>query len=103
MVIEGEVKELVEKALLVDSLICTKLGLAWQQPPMPFMEISGPIQSKKPLVQCSQTVMFQKGAEGHGQSGAEEEQEKLMKAVLELLCDEAVRNTFIKTIANTDT
>uniref|UniRef100_A0A3Q4BIY3 Dynein regulatory complex protein 1/2 N-terminal domain-containing protein n=1 Tax=Mola mola TaxID=94237 RepID=A0A3Q4BIY3_MOLML len=89
LVIEEEVKELVENALLVDSLICTKLGLAWQRPPMPFMELSGPIQPKKQLVQCSQMVMYQKGASGQAQSGAEQEQEKLMKAVLELMCDES--------------
>ncbi|XP_051264423.1 dynein regulatory complex protein 1 [Dicentrarchus labrax] len=48
LMIEAEVKQLVERSLLIDSLICKQhLGLAWERPLMPFMELSGPIQSQK--------------------------------------------------------
>ena len=43
LTIEAEVKQLVERALLIDSLICKQhLGLAWERPPMAFMELCGP-------------------------------------------------------------
>ncbi|XP_044025293.1 dynein regulatory complex protein 1 isoform X2 [Siniperca chuatsi] len=48
LMIEAEVKQLVERALVIDSLICKQhLGLAWERPPMAFMELSGPIQPQK--------------------------------------------------------
>lgn len=55
--IEAEVKQLVEGALLVDSLIYRQhLGLTWERPPMAFMENSGPLkpqkQAQRPNRQC---------------------------------------------------
>ncbi|XP_054475060.1 dynein regulatory complex protein 1 [Anoplopoma fimbria] len=48
LMIEGEVKQLVERVLVIDSLICKQhLGLTWERPPMEFMELSGPIQPQK--------------------------------------------------------
>ncbi|XP_023266563.1 dynein regulatory complex protein 1 isoform X2 [Seriola lalandi dorsalis] len=69
--VEAEVKQLVERALVTDSLICKQhLGLAWKRPPMAFMELSGPIQPQKQAhkaaselfptgqaLQCSQGTM----------------------------------------------
>ncbi|XP_076612937.1 dynein regulatory complex protein 1 [Chaetodon auriga] len=58
LMLEAEVKQLVERALVIDSLICKQhLGLAWERPPMPFMELSGPIQPKTQAVSQS----FQSG------------------------------------------
>lgn len=46
--IEAEVKQLVERVLVIESLIYKQhLGLAWERPPLPFMERSGPIQPQK--------------------------------------------------------
>lgn len=45
--LEAEVKQLVERVLVTDSLICNHLGLAWQRPHMEFMEVSGPVQPQK--------------------------------------------------------
>ena len=45
--IEAEVKELVERAVAIDSLICKHLGLVWERPPMTVMELSGHIQPQK--------------------------------------------------------
>ncbi|XP_035851600.1 dynein regulatory complex protein 1 isoform X2 [Sander lucioperca] len=48
LMIEAEVKQLVERVLVIDSLICKQhLGLAWERPSMEFMELSGPIQPQK--------------------------------------------------------
>lgn len=48
LMIEAEVKQLVERVLVIESLIYKQhLGLAWERPPMPFMEHSGPIQPQK--------------------------------------------------------
>ncbi|KAM3602364.1 uncharacterized protein V6R79_002764 [Siganus canaliculatus] len=48
LMLEAEVKHLVEKVLVIDSMICQKhFGLAWEQPPMPFMDQTGPIKPKK--------------------------------------------------------
>ncbi|XP_032398470.1 dynein regulatory complex protein 1 isoform X3 [Etheostoma spectabile] len=67
LMIEAEVKQLVEKVLVIDSLICKQyLGLAWERPHMEFMELSGPIQPQKQAsqlfhtgqaLQCSQRMM----------------------------------------------
>lgn len=112
--VEAEVKQLVERALVIDSLICQQLGLAWERPPMPFMELSGPIQPEKQALQSNQRVMgasvepklethtgstamemYQEGTAVQSEGGAEVEQVKLsMETVMELLCDEAVRDTF---------
>lgn len=121
--IEAEVKQLVEKALLIDSLICKQhLGLSWERPPMDFMELSGPIQTQKQAHSSSQQADSQLLHSGQGlqcsqglietraestsmkiykagttvQSGSSAEVEELsietLKKVMELLCDEAVRN-----------
>ncbi|XP_037605950.1 dynein regulatory complex protein 1 [Sebastes umbrosus] len=47
LMLEAEVKQLVERVLVTDSLICNHLGLAWQRPHMEFMEVSGPVQPQK--------------------------------------------------------
>ncbi|XP_041815317.1 dynein regulatory complex protein 1 [Chelmon rostratus] len=58
LTLEAEVKQLVERALVSDLLICKQhLGLAWDRPPMPFMELSGPIQPKSQAV----SQLFQTG------------------------------------------
>ncbi|CAG5927979.1 unnamed protein product [Menidia menidia] len=45
---EAEVKRLVERALDIDSVICKQhLGIAWERPHIPFLELSGPIQPQK--------------------------------------------------------
>lgn len=63
--IEAEVKQLVERALVIDSLICKQhLGLSWEKPPMAFMEFSGPIQPQKQAQRSTQQVgsqLFQTG------------------------------------------
>ncbi|KAI3364267.1 hypothetical protein L3Q82_011067 [Scortum barcoo] len=46
--IEAEVKQLVEKALLIDSLICKQhLDISWERPPMAFTGLSGPNHQQK--------------------------------------------------------
>ncbi|XP_029281704.1 dynein regulatory complex protein 1 [Cottoperca gobio] len=48
LMMEAEVKQLAESVLVIDSQICKQhLGLAWQRPPMEFMELSGPVQPQK--------------------------------------------------------
>ncbi|XP_031731308.1 dynein regulatory complex protein 1 isoform X2 [Anarrhichthys ocellatus] len=48
LMIDAEVKQLVERVLVIDSLICKEhLGLAWERTPLEFMELSGPIQPQK--------------------------------------------------------
>lgn len=128
---EAEVKQLVERVLVIDSLICKQhLGLAWERPSMAFMELSGPIQPQKQagqsvsqLVQTGQALqrsqrimdtsvgpqletdtesmgmeMYKEGTAVQSESGVEVEEGKLsmetLKKVMELLCDEAVRNKF---------
>lgn len=91
--VEAELKQLVEKALAIDSQIHKHLALAWTRPSMPFMERSGPIQLQKQTsspakqqiqaevdLQCSQAMM----------DGSEADDETLKKS-MELLCDEMVR------------
>lgn len=80
LMIEAEVKQLVEGALLIDSLIYKQhLGLPWERPPMAFMDVSGPLQPQKQAqgptcqavsqlfqtgqaVQCSQGMMMDASA-----------------------------------------
>ncbi|XP_070705991.1 dynein regulatory complex protein 1 [Pempheris klunzingeri] len=124
LMVEAEVKQLVEKALLTDSLICRQpLGVAWKCPPAAFMGLSSPIQPQKRSCQdasqlfqtgqCSQKMAdgsvgpgmetddestdgesSQEGAAAQSEDGAEVDDGKLtveiQKAVMELLCDEAV-------------
>lgn len=112
--IEAELKQLVERVLLIDSLICKQLGLAWEQPTVPFMELWGPIQPKKQTLQCDQRAtgtslgpklgsdtestamgMYHERTGGQDESDAEVMQMELsLEAVMELLCDETVRNMF---------
>ncbi|KAF3849937.1 hypothetical protein F7725_019656, partial [Dissostichus mawsoni] len=104
LMIDAEVKQLVERALDIDSQICKQhLGVAWERPVMGFMELCGPIQPQgvPQDSQDSQRMMDPSGrkeieAEGsavQSESGAEEEEEKLpmetLKGVMELLCDKA--------------
>ncbi|KAJ4928885.1 hypothetical protein JOQ06_004507 [Pogonophryne albipinna] len=110
LMIDAEVKQLVERALDIDSQICKQhLGVAWERPVMGFMELCGPIQPQGvPQLlhtgqdsQDSQRMMdpsVRKEIEAEGsavqtESGAEEEEEKLpmetLKGVMELLCDKA--------------
>ncbi|KAM6901524.1 LOW QUALITY PROTEIN: dynein regulatory complex protein 1-like [Lycodopsis pacificus] len=71
LMIDAEVKQLVERVLVIDSLICKEhLGLAWERTPLEFMELSGTIQPQKQArmpparlchtgqnLQCSQRMM----------------------------------------------
>ncbi|XP_071335511.1 dynein regulatory complex protein 1 isoform X2 [Trachinotus anak] len=106
LTVEAEVKQLIERALVIDSLICKHhLGLAWERPPMAFMELSGPIQHQKEAsqdvspqfhtgraLQCSQSKgmmdasdglgathgeMCMEGSVGQGESNVEVEDKKL--------------------------
>ena len=113
LMIDAEVKQLVERALDIDSQICKQhLGVAWERPVMGFMELCGPIQPQAlPQLlhagQDNQRMMDPSGSKGietegsevQSESGAEEEEEKLpmetLKGVMELLCDKAVRDKFI--------
>lgn len=111
--LEAEVKQLVERSLVIDSLICKQhLGLAWERPAMAFMDLSGPIHPQetvhqavaqvntsdglKPEAEAESMDMDREGTEGQGESDAKVEYRKLSldtaKKVLELLCDEAVRH-----------
>lgn len=112
--IEAELKQLAERVLLIDSLICKQLGLAWEQPIVPSMELSGPIQPRKQTLKCNQRVagtsrgpklgsdtestamgMYHERTGGQDESDAEVMQmEVSMEEVMELLCDETVRNMF---------
>lgn len=106
--VEAEVKQLVENALVIDSLICKELGLAWERPYIPFMEVSGPIQPKKRASQRNKKVSDgaivrngendRDGVATDSQEGSvcstEEWEKMLMETVTELLFDEAVRDKF---------
>lgn len=112
--IDAELKQLAERVLLVDSLICKQLGLAWERPIVPVMELSGPIQPRKQTLHCNQRAagtslgpklgsdaestamgMNQERTGGQDESDAEVmHMELAMEEVMELLCDEAVRNMF---------
>lgn len=106
--VEAEVKQLVENALVIDSLICKELGVAWQRPHIPFMEVSGPIQPKKRPSQRNKRVSdgavvpngenARDGGAPDSQEGSvsstEERDKMLMETVTELLFDEAVRDKF---------
>ncbi|XP_047430144.1 dynein regulatory complex protein 1 [Mugil cephalus] len=114
VMVEGELKQLVEEALALDSRICEHLGLAWKRPPMAFMHVTGPIQPQQTHQQsgmCFQSSHWMMDAsvgpsqesgtesadvfEGGtaAQSVAEVEEGKLstgtMKKLTEKLCDEA--------------
>uniref|UniRef100_A0A4W6EMJ3 Dynein regulatory complex subunit 1 homolog (Chlamydomonas) n=1 Tax=Lates calcarifer TaxID=8187 RepID=A0A4W6EMJ3_LATCA len=73
LTIEAEMKQQVERVLVIDSLICKQhLGLAWERPPMDFMELSGPIRPQKQACQSSafRTRQALQGSQGTvGSSG----------------------------------
>ncbi|XP_070782437.1 dynein regulatory complex protein 1 [Enoplosus armatus] len=113
LMMEEELKQLVERALFIDSEICRHLGVPWKRPSMAFMERSGPIQPQKQAeqaLQCSERVtdasvgprletdtestdmeMNKEETAVQSKSGVEVEEGKLetLKKVMELLCDEA--------------
>lgn len=83
--IDADVKQLAERALLIDSVICKRLlDLSWEQPHTAVSDLSGPSQPQE-LV-------------GNSDSGPETEQENVFretqKKIKELLCNETVRHKF---------
>uniref|UniRef100_A0A7N8XST3 Dynein regulatory complex protein 1 n=1 Tax=Mastacembelus armatus TaxID=205130 RepID=A0A7N8XST3_9TELE len=83
LMLDAEVKQLVEKLLHIDSLICEQhLGLSWERPTLDFTELS---RSSQPQIQRIQEMTET--------SAVLETDEMLsretMKKVMELLCDEA--------------
>ncbi|XP_033487322.2 dynein regulatory complex protein 1-like [Epinephelus lanceolatus] len=90
---EKEVKELAERALAMDSLICQQvLGLAWERPPVELME---PIQPKKHQLSLSgQTSECSQSTDMDGTAVQTEVEEvtlsmETVRNVMELLCDKA--------------
>uniref|UniRef100_A0A673Z008 Dynein regulatory complex protein 1 n=1 Tax=Salmo trutta TaxID=8032 RepID=A0A673Z008_SALTR len=86
---EEEVKALVEKALDTDRLVHEQqLGLAWQRPSMAFMERCGPLQpqrqAQKTAHQAISELLHPGLAVDVGTVSV-----KMVKKLLELLCDEA--------------
>lgn len=106
---EAELKQLVERALDIDALICKEhFGLAWERPHMAFMEHSGPIQPQKhqavsqsfqsgqalqrsqrmvdtsvgPDTKSTDVEMHKEGTEVQSESGAEVEEGKLSMETL---------------------
>ncbi|XP_051965890.1 dynein regulatory complex protein 1 isoform X2 [Xyrauchen texanus] len=101
---EAEVKALAHRALDIDRMIHEQqLGLAWVCPPLPFMEVSGPIVSKQQALSSARLVAAEALKEeqqgetsGNLVEGAECLQNtvgrvdrRTVKKILELLCDEA--------------
>ncbi|XP_053301870.1 dynein regulatory complex protein 1 [Pleuronectes platessa] len=108
--VEAEVTLLVEKALAIDSEICVKhLGLAWDQPVLPFRELPGSIRPKQQtntdlhpqLAQTQQALQCSGGAEDTSDGASSEAEttagdqegsdagleEETLVAVSHLLCD----------------
>lgn len=98
---EAEVKNLAHRALEVDRLIHEQqLGLAWDSPPLDFMERSGPIRS----IQQAFRTAGQAAADALKEEQEEESSDivegsentaggvnrRIVKNILELLCDETV-------------
>ncbi|XP_019953335.2 dynein regulatory complex protein 1 isoform X2 [Paralichthys olivaceus] len=109
--VEEELRQLVERALTIDSEICERyLGLAWERPVMPFKELSGPILSEKQTstdphaqlfqteqaLQCSQGTMDSSDrARSEAESPVMDQEvsdegldEETLTKVIELLCNE---------------
>lgn len=83
--IDTDVKQLAERALLIDSVICKRLlGLSWEPPHVAALDHSGPSQPQE-LV-------------GNNDCGPETEDENVFretqKKIKELLCNETVRHKF---------
>ncbi|XP_037541436.1 dynein regulatory complex protein 1 [Nematolebias whitei] len=77
--IDADVKQLAERALLIDSVICKRLlGLSWEQPHTAVLDLSSPSQPQE-LV-------------GNSDCGPETEEENVFretqKKIKELLCNE---------------
>lgn len=105
-------KQQVERALVIDSLICKELGVAWERPHLPLMEVSGPIQPKKKKRSSQKKMEVLNGAaavvdgaqekdlaiaemDPDGSVCSTEEWDRLLvESLTELLFDEAVRSTF---------
>ncbi|XP_062414380.1 dynein regulatory complex protein 1 isoform X2 [Pungitius pungitius] len=107
LMVDEEVKQLADRALVVDSQICEQvLGISWERPLMELVELSGPA---RPLGRAS--LWPEAASEGEGgpvrsERDAEAEEGKIstatLKNVLELLCDKAgflVENKLLKLLA----
>lgn len=106
--VEAEVKQLVDRVLVIDSLICRELGLAWERPHLPQMEVSGPIKPKKKKRSSPKNkealnggvavVVEEQDLSAEDTDGSvcstEEWDRLLLELLTELLFDEAVRSTF---------
>uniref|UniRef100_A0A4W5K2M1 Dynein regulatory complex protein 1 n=1 Tax=Hucho hucho TaxID=62062 RepID=A0A4W5K2M1_9TELE len=87
---EEEVKALVEKALDTDRLVHEQqLGLAWQRPPLAFMERAGPEVYESGAGLESGSSEVERESEGSGGEHSGTVSVKMVKKLLELLCDEA--------------
>lgn len=98
---EAEVKNLAHRALEVDRLIHEQqLGLAWESPLLDFMERSGPIGSEQKAFrtagQAAADALKEEQEEENDDIVEESENtaggvnRRIVKSILELLCDEAV-------------
>ncbi|XP_068432376.1 dynein regulatory complex protein 1 isoform X2 [Clinocottus analis] len=57
LMIEADMKQLVERVLVIDSQICKQhLGLSWERPLMDFMELSGPIKPQKQALPAASQI-----------------------------------------------
>uniref|UniRef100_A0A8C8IXK4 Dynein regulatory complex protein 1 n=1 Tax=Oncorhynchus tshawytscha TaxID=74940 RepID=A0A8C8IXK4_ONCTS len=89
---EEEVKALVEKALDTDRLVHEQqLGLAWQRPSLAFMERCGPLQPQRQTQKTAHQAISELLQEREGSEGEHSGtvSVKMVKKLLELLCDEA--------------
>ncbi|XP_061593234.1 dynein regulatory complex protein 1 [Cololabis saira] len=111
---EAEVKQLLERALVIDSLICKQyLDVAWKRPNVPSLELFGPTEPQKQLASslsppfetekcCPETDtdtespcrdIFSVRPAAQQQSSPKREEGKspneALKKVMELLCDKA--------------
>lgn len=80
--IDADLKQLAERALLIDSVISKQLlGLPWEKPPLASLEVPHPRRSQEPA--------------GNSGCGPEREEKSFFsetqKKVMELVCHETVR------------